>query len=138
MGHYGCCGALQKANSWLFWQWSNQTKPFKYFIIYVPVQTPPALKNLRQFGCTGNSLSLLIFCMAFKIIISPLTRLGVYVGTVLGGLAIHFFIVLPLVFFFGTKSFKTRQQIRKFPITYFRYIQGIGQAMLTALSTASR
>ena len=65
-------------------------------------------------------------------------RLGVYVGTVLGGLFIHFIIVLPIVFLIGTGEFATMKTLKAFPLRYINYVRGIGQAMLTALSTASR
>jgi Na+/H+-dicarboxylate symporter len=52
-------------------------------------------------------------------------RLGWYMATVLGGLAIHVLIVLPLIFFLFT---------RRNPI---RYLIGMAQALLTAFSTAS-
>ena len=65
-------------------------------------------------------------------------RLGVYCGTVLGGLAIHFFIVLPIVFLIGTGEFANSKTLKAFPMRYINFIRGISQAMLTALSTASR
>ena len=65
-------------------------------------------------------------------------RLGIYVGTVLGGLAIHFFIVLPIVFLIGTGEFANMETLKAFPLRYINFIRGIAQAMLTALSTASR
>jgi Na+/H+-dicarboxylate symporter len=52
-------------------------------------------------------------------------RLGMYMATVLGGLAIHVLIVLPLIFFVVR---------RQNPI---RYLIGMAQALLTAFSTAS-
>lgn len=64
-------------------------------------------------------------------------RLGIYVGTVLGGLAIHFFIVLPIVFLIGTGEFANMETLKAFPLRYINFIRGIAQAMLTALSTAS-
>jgi Na+/H+-dicarboxylate symporter len=52
-------------------------------------------------------------------------RLAKYIGTVLGGLAIHAIITLPLIYWLFR---------RKNP---FAYVLGMGQALLTAFSTAS-
>ena len=60
-------------------------------------------------------------------------RLGVYMGTVIAGLAIHGLIVLPIIFIVGTKNFKWRA-----PLDYFKYVTGVAQALLNALATASR
>ena len=60
-------------------------------------------------------------------------RLALYMGTVLGGLVIHAFITLPIVYIIGTKQFHIRA-----PLEFFKYIKGISQALLTAFATASR
>lgn len=52
-------------------------------------------------------------------------RLAKYMGTVIGGLAIHVLITLPLIYWF----FKRRSP--------FKYLLGMAQALLTAFSTAS-
>jgi solute carrier family 1 (high affinity glutamate transporter) protein 1/solute carrier family 1 (high affinity glutamate transporter) protein 3 len=54
------------------------------------------------------------------------TQLGYYMLTVLAGLAVHGFIVLPLVYFIGT---------RKNPIIF---MYNMIRALLTAWGTASR
>jgi Na+/H+-dicarboxylate symporter len=54
------------------------------------------------------------------------TQLGYYMLTVLVGLAIHAFIILPLVYFIFT---------RKNP---YSFLYGMLQALLTAWGTASR
>jgi Na+/H+-dicarboxylate symporter len=51
--------------------------------------------------------------------------LGLYMVTVLAGLAIHGFIILPLLLFVITR------------INSFKYIQGMSQALVTAFGTAS-
>jgi len=51
--------------------------------------------------------------------------LGLYMVTVLAGLAIHGFIVLPLLLFAITR------------INSFKYIRGMSQALVTAFGTAS-
>jgi len=57
--------------------------------------------------------------------VQVLERLGLYMATVIAGLVIHGFVVLPTLFFVFT---------RRNPITYFR---GVLQAFLTAMATAS-
>lgn len=52
-------------------------------------------------------------------------RLAKYIGTVLGGLGIHAFLTLPLIFWI----FRRQNPVR--------YVIGMGQALLTAFSTAS-
>jgi Na+/H+-dicarboxylate symporter len=52
-------------------------------------------------------------------------RLAKYIGTVLGGLAIHAVITLPLIFWI----FRRQNPVK--------YVLGMGQALLTAFSTAS-
>lgn len=56
---------------------------------------------------------------------SDLPRLGWYMATVLAGLALHVFVVLPLIFWAVT---------RRNP---FAFLLGVSQALLTAFSTAS-
>ena len=58
--------------------------------------------------------------------VAELEALGLYMATVLTGLAIHGFIFLPLLYF---------AVVRKNPL---KYIYGLLQAMATALGTASR
>ena len=58
--------------------------------------------------------------------VAELEALGLYMATVLSGLAIHGFIILPLLYFIA---------VRKNP---FKYMYGLLQAMATALGTASR
>ena len=58
--------------------------------------------------------------------VAELKALGLYIATVMTGLVIHGFIILPLLYFLF---------VRKNPV---RYIYGILQAMATALGTASR
>ena len=58
--------------------------------------------------------------------VAELQALGLYIATVMTGLVIHGFIILPLLYFLF---------VRKNPV---RYIYGILQAMATALGTASR
>jgi Na+/H+-dicarboxylate symporter len=53
-------------------------------------------------------------------------QLGLYTATVLAGLAIHGFIILPILYLI---------LVRKNPITYFI---GTLHALLTALATSSR
>lgn len=55
-----------------------------------------------------------------------LTKLGLYMATVISGLLIHAVIVLPLVYFIIT---------RKNP---FKFILGLRAALLTAFGTSSR
>ena len=55
-----------------------------------------------------------------------LRQLGLYMATVIGGLAIHGFVVLPLIFLVVTRS------------NPLRYIAGMASALLTAFGTASR
>ena len=55
-----------------------------------------------------------------------LKKLGLYMGTVISGLFIHAFIVLPLIYFFIT---------RKNP---FKFILGMRAALITAFGTSSR
>ena len=57
---------------------------------------------------------------------SELQALGLYMATVLLGLGIHGFIILPLLYF----AF-----VKKNP---YRFLQGMLQAMVTAFGTASR
>ena len=73
----------------------------------------------------------ILFLVASEIVnmkdpVAELESLGLYIGTVLAGLCIHGFIILPLLYFIF---------VRKNPIIY---IYGILQAMATALGTASR
>ena len=58
--------------------------------------------------------------------VGELAALGFYMLTVLCGLFIHGFIILPLLYLIV---------VRKNPI---RYLGGIAQAMVTAFGTASR
>jgi Na+/H+-dicarboxylate symporter len=57
---------------------------------------------------------------------SILEKLGLYVLTVIVGLLVHGFVVLPFIYGFMTG---------KFP---FRYIMNMGQALLMAFGTAAR
>ena len=79
----------------------------------------------------------IIFLIAAVVLEDDFATVGVqllkYTGTVLGGLCIHAFIVLPLVFIVGTRDFSLRA-----PLNYLIYIKGIGQALLTAFATGSR
>jgi solute carrier family 1 (high affinity glutamate transporter) protein 2 len=52
--------------------------------------------------------------------------LGMYMVTVMVGLAIQLFILLPLVFFIATRH------------NPFKFMRGLTQAALTAIGTASR
>lgn len=54
------------------------------------------------------------------------TQLGLYCVTVIVGLILHGYVVLPLIYFIAT---------RKNP---YRFIYGMVQAIVTALATASR
>ncbi|XP_064645065.1 excitatory amino acid transporter 3-like isoform X2 [Lineus longissimus] len=72
----------------------------------------------------------IMFLVAAEIIKMPdpaevLRQLGLYMATVLAGLAIHSIIVLPLIYFVC---------VRKNP---FKYIAGVVQAMITAFGTSS-
>lgn len=51
--------------------------------------------------------------------------LGLYMATVLAGLFLHGFIILPLILFVITR------------MNVFKYIRGMGQALVTAFGTAS-
>ncbi|XP_064625417.1 excitatory amino acid transporter 3-like [Lineus longissimus] len=71
-----------------------------------------------------------LFLVASKIvemenIETALQQLGLYIATVLAGLAIHGFIILPLLYLIF---------VRKNP---FKFVAGILQALVTALATAS-
>lgn len=73
----------------------------------------------------------ILFLVASEIInmkdpVAELEALGLYIGTVMAGLCIHGFIILPSLYFIF---------VRKNPLIY---IYGILQAMATALGTASR
>lgn len=73
----------------------------------------------------------IVFLIAAKLVAMEnpgemFTQLGYYMLTVLVGLAIHAFVVLPLVYFVI---------VRKNP---FRFMYGMLQALLTAWGTASR
>ncbi|CAF3438265.1 unnamed protein product [Rotaria socialis] len=100
-----------------------------------------------------NVLGLLLFCILFGIIISRLKEkatilkqffeamlevvmqlvriamlfspIGLYMATVLAGLFIHGFIILPLILFIVTR------------MNVFKYIRGMSQALVTAFGTAS-
>ncbi|CAF3503517.1 unnamed protein product [Rotaria sp. Silwood1] len=100
-----------------------------------------------------NVLGLLLFCILFGIIISRLKKkalilkqffeamlevvmqlvriamlfspIGLYMATVLAGLFIHGFIILPLILFIITR------------MNVFKYIRGMSQALVTAFGTAS-
>ncbi|MCF6228031.1 MAG: dicarboxylate/amino acid:cation symporter, partial [Planctomycetes bacterium] len=56
---------------------------------------------------------------------TEIPRLGWYIATVLGGLAIHALIVLPAIFWVGRKQ------------NPYKYLLGMGQALMTAFGTAS-
>jgi solute carrier family 1 (high affinity glutamate transporter) protein 2 len=64
--------------------------------------------------------------MSIANISKTLSQLGLYMVTVIAGLAIHAVITLPLIYFLVTK---------KNPGTFFK---GMLQAWVTALGTASR
>lgn len=73
----------------------------------------------------------IMFLIATKIletqdIIKTMQQLGMYFATVMVGLFLHGFIILPLIFFLFT---------RKQP---FKYIFNMGQALATAFGTSSR
>ena len=55
-----------------------------------------------------------------------LTQLGLYMATVLSGLAIHAIIILPLLYFIV---------VRQNP---YKYLSAVTQALFTALGTSSR
>ncbi|CAG5102839.1 Oidioi.mRNA.OKI2018_I69.chr1.g491.t1.cds [Oikopleura dioica] len=55
-----------------------------------------------------------------------------YSGTVIGGLALHSLIILPIVFILGTKDFTLRA-----PLNVIKYVKGVSQALLTAFATGS-
>lgn len=55
-----------------------------------------------------------------------------YSGTVIGGLALHSLIILPIVFIIGTKDFTISA-----PLNVIKYVKGISQALLTAFATGS-
>ena len=80
----------------------------------------------------------IIFLIAAEVlrmddVVDTFGRLGKYMGTVLGGLAIHAFFTLPIVFTVGTRNWTWRA-----PLDYFKFMSGISQALLTAFATASR
>lgn len=79
----------------------------------------------------------IIFLIASKIVTmtdveETFRKLGLYMGTVIAGLAIHGLIVLPIIFIVGTKNFTLRA-----PLDYLKYVVGVSQALLNALATAS-
>ena len=84
------------------------------------------LFNYFRFSPIG-----IMFLIAAEVVkmedpVAELEALGLYMVTVLTGLAIHGFIILPLLYF---------AVVRKNP---YKYIYGLLQAMATALGTASR
>ena len=84
------------------------------------------LFNYFRFSPIG-----IMFLIAAEVVkmedpVAELEALGLYMATVLTGLAIHGFIILPLLYF---------AVVRKNP---YKYIYGLLQAMATALGTASR
>ena len=61
----------------------------------------------------------IIFLIASKIITmtdveETFRKLGLYMGTVIAGLAIHGLIVLPLIYIVGTKNFTLRKVSKTF------------------------
>lgn len=73
----------------------------------------------------------IMFLIATKILeiddlSETMQQLGMYFATVLVGLTLHGFIVLPLIFFIFTRS------------NPFSYIINMGQAIATAFGTSSR
>ena len=66
-------------------------------------------------------------------VVDTFGRLGKYMGVVLGGLTIHAFFTLPLVYIVGTRNWSLRA-----PLDFIRFLKGISQALLTAFATASR
>ena len=103
----------------------------------------------------------IIFLIASKIITmtdveETFRKLGLYMGTVIAGLAIHGLIVLPLIYIVGTKNFTLRKfskavprylgakkkslprNFKRAPLDYLKYVVGVSQALLNALATASR
>lgn len=72
-----------------------------------------------------------MFLIAAQIIemddpIKELEALGLYMATVLAGLAIHSILILPFLYFL---------MVRKNP---YKYLYGVLQALVTAFGTASR
>ena len=47
-------------------------------------------------------------------VVDTFARLGKYMGTILGGLAIHAFITLPIVFTIGTRNWSLRAPLGMF------------------------
>ena len=79
----------------------------------------------------------IIFLIAAEVlrmddVVDTFGRLGKYMGTVLGGLAIHAFFTLPIIFIVGTRNWSLRA-----PLDFIRFLSGISQALLTAFATAS-
>ena len=65
----------------------------------------------------------IIFLIASKIITmtdveETFRKLGLYMGTVIAGLAIHGLIVLPIIFIVGTKNFRLRIELIFSPKRY--------------------
>ena len=86
---------------------------------------------MRSFNYSRFSPIGIMFLIAAEVVkmedpVAELEALGLYMATVLTGLAIHGFIILPLLYF---------AVVRKNP---YKYIYGLLQAMATALGTASR